>query len=76
MKRLRMVVDKWLAPAPEMSLRVERISAGMQGGHRVRVEIDGPRGAISLVFFRHGDGAWHVFPPEQAGVTMRVAQAA
>lgn len=75
MKRLRMVVDKWLAPTPGTSIRVERIAAGIQGTQRVRVELEGPRGTLSLVFFRHGDGAWYVFPPANPGVTMR-AQAA
>ncbi|WP_206951983.1 hypothetical protein [Trinickia acidisoli] len=75
MKRLRWVVEKWLAPAPEASIRVERFASGAEGKHHVRVEIDGPRGTISLHFFRHDDGAWQVFPPEHAGVTMR-AQAA
>ncbi|HVW53269.1 MULTISPECIES: hypothetical protein [unclassified Trinickia] len=75
MKRLRMVVDKWLAPAPEASIRVERCAAGSQRKHRVRVQVDGPRGTTSLYFFRHDDGAWYVFPPEQSGITMRVRAA-
>ncbi len=75
MKRLRMVVEKWLAPAPQASIRVERLSGGAVCRHHVRVEVESPRGTIALYFFRHADGAWQVFPPEQPGVTMH-AQAA
>ncbi|SIT37346.1 conserved hypothetical protein [Paraburkholderia ribeironis] len=31
---------------------------------RVCVEIRRPDGPIRLFFFRHGDGTWHVFPPQ------------
>lgn len=70
MKRLRMVVEKWLAPAPSAPVRVTRIVGSSDGRHSVRVEVDGPRGPVSLHFFRHSDGAWQVFPPVRAGLTM------
>ena len=71
MRRLRMAVEKWLAPAPSASLRVTRIDGKADGRNGVRVEVDGPRGCLSLHFFRHSDGAWHVFPPTHASLTMR-----
>lgn len=70
MRRLRMVVEKWLAPAPATPVRVTRIAGSADGRPSVRVEVDGPRGPISLHFFRHSDGAWQVFPPVRAGLTM------
>ena len=72
MKRLRMVVEKWLAPTPAAPLRVTRITSHADGRQGVRVEVDGPRGTIGLVFFRHRDGAWYVFPPKSFGLTMGV----
>lgn len=71
MRRLRMVVDKWLAPSPATPVRVTRIAGGMERRLGVRVEVDSPRGPVSLHFFRHSDGAWQVFPPERGGLTMR-----
>lgn len=70
MRRLRMMVDKWLAPAPSAPVRVSRIAGNADSRQGVRVEIDGPRGPISLHFFRHRDGVWQVFPPEHVGLTM------
>ncbi len=72
MRRLRTVVEKWLAPTPAAPLRVTRITGAAEGRQGVRVEVDGPRGTIGLMFFRHRDGAWHVFPPQDAGLMMRV----
>lgn len=70
MRRLRTVVEKWLAPAPATPVRVTRIAGGAEGRSSVRVEVDGPRGPICLHFFRHSDGAWQVFPPVRVGLTM------
>ncbi|RDU98204.1 hypothetical protein DWV00_12820 [Trinickia dinghuensis] len=70
MRRLRMMVEKWLAPTPATPVRVTRITSRDDSRQGVRVEVDGPRGPISLHFFRHSDGAWQVFPPEHVGLTM------
>ncbi|WP_235205654.1 hypothetical protein [Cupriavidus sp. SK-4] len=29
----------------------------------VQVEVERPSGALCLMFFRHADGSWCVFPP-------------
>lgn len=70
MRRLRMAVEKWLSPTPAAPVRVTRLASDTHGRQGVRVEIDGPRGPMSLHFFRHGDGAWQVFPPARASLTM------
>lgn len=70
MKRLRMAVEKWLAPAPATRVRVTRIASSADRSNGVRVEVDSPRGPISLHFFRHSDGAWQVFPPKPAVLMM------
>lgn len=61
---LHWIVDKWLAPTPATPARVTRI--GRTGLRRMRVvcvETSRPGGVLSIVFFRHDDGSWNVFPP-------------
>lgn len=70
MRQLRTAVEKWLAPMLAAPVHVTRIGHKANGTQGVRVEIDGPRGPVSLHFFRHGDGAWQVFPPKRSGLTM------
>jgi hypothetical protein len=63
-KSLHWIVDKWLAPTPAMPARVTRISrTGARRGCAVCVETSRPTGVLSIVFFRHDDGSWNVFPP-------------
>jgi hypothetical protein len=61
---LRCQVEKWLAPAPAMPVRVTAFSRTRMGGRRyVCVETSSPTGARALFFFKHDDGSWCVFPP-------------
>ncbi|CAB3758721.1 hypothetical protein [Paraburkholderia solisilvae] len=63
-KTLHWAVDKWLAPTPAMPARVMRFSRAPGYGRRcVRVEASRPGGPLSIMFFRHDDGSWNVFPP-------------
>jgi hypothetical protein len=63
-KSLHWIVDKWLAPTPSMPARVTRIHrTGSHRGRVVCVETLRPDGVLSIVFFRHDDGSWNVFPP-------------
>lgn len=63
-KSLHWIVDKWLAPTPAMPARVTCIRrTGSRRGRVVCVETSRPGGVLSIVFFRHDDGSWNVFPP-------------
>ncbi|GAB7521969.1 hypothetical protein [Paraburkholderia sp. 2C] len=63
-KTLHWAVDKWLAPTPAMPARVTRLLRTSGYGRRcVRVEASRPGGLLSILFFRHDDGSWNVFPP-------------
>src|SRR5580698_6225293 len=61
---LRTQVDKWLAPSLSTPVRVTEFSRTRFGGRRyVCVETALARGSRALLFFRHDDGCWCVFPP-------------
>ncbi|SOE98844.1 hypothetical protein SAMN05446635_6828 [Burkholderia sp. OK233] len=63
-KSLRALVDKWLAPTPAMPARVSQF--GRTSLHQRRyacVEAFRPTGSVVIIFFRHDDGSWCVFPP-------------
>jgi hypothetical protein len=63
-KTLHWAVDKWLAPTAAMPARVTRFCRTHAHGPRcVRVEAARPSGLLAIVFFRHDDGSWNVFPP-------------
>lgn len=62
-RSLRFLVEKWLAPVPSVPVRVTEFSRTKWDNTRyVRVETGLPGGAHSLIFFRHSDGCWCVFP--------------
>jgi hypothetical protein len=61
---LRSLVQKWLGTDPTHRTRVTRFSHTRAKRWRyVCVESARPSGAFSIVFFRHEDGSWCVFPP-------------
>jgi hypothetical protein len=71
-KSLRQLIEKWLAPISETPIRVIRFSRAHAGRCRcVRVEALRLECPVSLFFFRHDDGTWHVFPPETRRLTIR-----
>jgi hypothetical protein len=68
---LHRMVEKWLAPRPEACLRVtlfKRMRSKCRG--YVCVEARYSTEVVSIVFFRHADGAWRVYPPEPNRPTM------
>lgn len=76
-KTLHWAVDKWLAPTAAMPARV--VGLGREATRRrrcVRVEAVRPGGLLSILFFRHDDGSWNVFPPMEPRPAMSVARMA
>lgn len=74
-RSLRFQVEKWLGSASSSQTRVTRFSRSRQNPWRcVRVEALRTSGTLSIVFFRHDDGSWRVFPPQGHRPTMNVAQ--
>jgi hypothetical protein len=72
MNTLRFLIEKWLAPAPTTPVRVTRFSCTRSNQRRnVRVEALRPEGSVVILFFRHGDGTWCVFPPDTERLAMR-----
>ncbi|CAE6854921.1 hypothetical protein R75465_07364 [Paraburkholderia aspalathi] len=66
-KSLRLLVEKWLMPTLATPIRVTRFGRTHPDRRRfVRVEALRQQDAVSLFFFRHDDGTWRVFPPENA----------
>lgn len=61
---LHRLVDKWLGPTPATPARVVRMNRkGANPTRCVCVEVQRPSGLLSVLFFRHEDGSWCVFPP-------------
>ena len=68
---LRALVDKWLAPTRSIPARVTQIGRiGANGVRYVRLEGEDSTGPLNIIFFRHGNGAWDVFPPVPASPAM------
>lgn len=68
---LRSLVDKWLAPTLSMPARVTEVGRLITTHSRyVRIEGLTSSGPLTIVFFRHGDGSWRVFPPVRATLAM------
>jgi hypothetical protein len=70
-KSLHYLVEKWLAPAPHMQIRVLQFGHTREDRRRyVQVEASAPNGSHAIFFFRHDDGCWCVFPPRIARPSM------
>jgi hypothetical protein len=68
---LHYAVDKWLAPTTAHPARVLRLCRSHVTGSRyVCIEAQHPNGPIAIVFFRHDDGTWNVFPPQGKRLAM------
>jgi hypothetical protein len=63
---LRFEIEKLVGTTRCGSMQVRLVKHSRLGGtRRVCVRIEWASGAISLFFFRHADGRWRLFPPEQ-----------
>lgn len=68
---LRAVVEKWVGATNGMRVTQFRHSRGEQYRF-VCVEGASDRSLIALIFFRHDDGSWCVFPPERKRPAMNL----
>lgn len=65
-RSLRELIEKWLDATGAASARIQLQASVRRGiGRCVCVEAQRETGALTLFFFRHGDGFWHVFPPDE-----------
>jgi len=64
---LRGLIDKWLGPDGSTTARITRMRDAARHRGYVQVEVERAAGVLSLMFFRHADGSWCVFPPSDAG---------
>ncbi|SCU76886.1 conserved hypothetical protein [Cupriavidus necator] len=64
---LRGLMAKWLGPDAPALARITRMRDDVNPRGYVQVELEGPSGALCLMFFRHADGSWCVFPPCNRG---------
>ncbi|MBK5052765.1 hypothetical protein [Paraburkholderia domus] len=72
---LRGLVDRWLGLGSQMRVRVTRFGYCRTNRWRYAcVESARPSGDLSIIFFRHEDGSWRVFPPEKKRPAMNVAR--
>ncbi|EYS97647.1 hypothetical protein CF68_07785 [Cupriavidus sp. SK-4] len=60
---LRGLMQKWLGPDAVERARITRMRDDASPRGYVQVEVERPSGALCLMFFRHADGSWCVFPP-------------
>lgn len=76
-KSLRCLVEKWLGAAGAQSVRVVLTQRSQSGRIcRLCIEANCPSGPITLFFFRHHDGSWHVFPPANRQPAMSIGRLA
>jgi hypothetical protein len=65
-------VDKWFGPPAVVKIRVMEFSRTRVEGRRyVRIGAASADGNLTIVFFRHDDGSWNVFPAKAGRLTMR-----
>lgn len=60
---LRGLMAKWLGPDGSTTARITRMRDAARHHGYVQVEVEHSSGVLSLLFFRHADGSWCVFPP-------------
>ena len=71
-KSLRLLVGKWFGPAAVVPVHVMAFSRTPADRRRyVRVGALRPQGSLAIVFFRHDDGTWNVFPAKTNMPAMR-----
>ncbi len=70
-KCLRTLVGKWFGPSA-VTIRVIEFSRTRTDRRRyVRIGAVEANGGLAIVFFRHDDGSWNVFPAKMSTPAMR-----
>ncbi|WP_343676417.1 hypothetical protein [Paraburkholderia heleia] len=73
-RSLRRVVESWLGTLQAGHIRVTRFSHTRKKMWRyVCVEATYEKDTLAIVFFRHDDGSWGVFPPAPRSPVMGAA---
>jgi len=62
-KSLRALIRKWFGPFTFGKVHVLDVGRVAAGTRYVRIGASKSRETFSVVFFRHMDGTWNVFPP-------------
>jgi hypothetical protein len=76
-RSLRSQVEKLVGSTRGHGVRVRLLNRSRTGRTcRVCIQVDRPTGSFSLFFFRHADGAWHVFPPGHRRLEMGIGRMA
>ena len=70
-KCLRTLVGKWFGPSAVVGIRVMEFSrTGTDRRRYVRIGTALADGSLTIVFFRHDDGSWNVFPAKASRPAM------
>ncbi|RQS63569.1 hypothetical protein DID96_29565 [Burkholderia sp. Bp8963] len=71
-KCLRTLVGKWFGPSALATVRVMEFGRTQTDRRRyVRIGVVRADGGLTIVFFRHEDGSWNVFPAKASTPAMR-----
>jgi hypothetical protein len=71
-KCLRMLVGKWFGSSAVLTIRVMEFGRTRTDRRRyVRIGAVRADGGLTIVFFRHDDGSWNVFPAKTSTPAMR-----
>jgi hypothetical protein len=68
---LRRAIEKWFGSGPSVCIRLRREQA--TAFRCICVETVTDSGLLSILFFRHADGSWCVFPPERRRLELGLA---
>ncbi|NKJ50703.1 hypothetical protein CIC12_29070 [Burkholderia sp. SG-MS1] len=70
-KSLRQLVDKWFVITPPVRGHVIEFGRTSREQWRfVRIGVSRSDALPSIVFFRHYDGSWNVFPPSSSATSV------
>jgi hypothetical protein len=74
-RSLRSLVEKWFSPTPTTPVRITRFTRANANQVRYVEAKSGAVPSVEILFFRHDDGSWCVFPPGSRGPVLSVGSA-